>query len=183
MTQVETTQVEIRAMGPGEVLAHALELTHDSADRYSQLQQCLEAHNNDAAANTLGRVVSISLESAEAMVRDGQQEALPKIAPWQLCWRCADLIPAPHSETVEAPCGHQISVSQVLQLALSREHCALSCFRDAQAQVASAASQQMLGAIVLRQTELIARLQVLLDAALVHAGTTPTDLDPPNRPE
>ena len=56
------------------------------------------------------RDVAMSVGRWEAMLRDGARESLPRIAPWQLCWRCADLIPAPQPEAAEAPCGHQISV-------------------------------------------------------------------------
>lgn len=183
MTQTDTIRVEIRKMSPGEVLAHALELTHDSADRYLQLQRCLEAHHNEAAAETLRQIVAMSLDMAEAIMRDGELESLPKIAPWQLCWRCADLITEPHAQAAEVPCGHQISAAEVLQLALTREHCALRCYRDAQPQMTSRPSQAMLRAIVLRQTEQIARLELLLDAALAKSDAPPEDLDPPNRPE
>jgi hypothetical protein len=181
--QADTEPVQIGAMSPGEVLAHALELTHDSADRYTQLQHCLEAHHNQAAAQTLQQIVTISLATAEAMMRDGAQEPLPRIAPWQLCWRCADLIPLPQLEAAEAQCGHQISIAEVLRLAVAREDCALVCYQNAQKQVGSSASRAMLRAVEMRQTELIARLQALLDAARADADAVPTDLDPPNRPE
>ena len=182
MTQPETIKIDIRTMSAGEVLAHALELTQDSADRYAQLQACLEAHHNEAAAATLRQIVTYSLATAEAISRNAALEQLPKIAPWQLCWRCADLIAAP-AETAATPCDHQISASELLRLALRREHCALSCFQDAQAEVASDASRKMLSEIALRQSDQIAQLEKLLAAAETTDEPAPADLDPPNRPD
>jgi hypothetical protein len=177
---------EVNAISAAEALAHALELTHDSASRYAQLQACLEAHHNQAAADILGRVVELTLATASSMPGLKPPEQLPRIAPWELIWRCPDLLAMRLGDSAPTACNHQIGEAELLRLVLRRERCAHECYANACEQVASPATQKMLTAIAMRQQEQIARLEALLASSEAAAGggtPAPGDLDPPNRPE
>lgn len=182
----QNTQVDISAFSASEALAHALELTHDSAARYAQLQACLEAHHNQSAADTLGRVVELTLTTASSMPGLQPPEQLPRIAPWELRWRCPDLLTMRLGENAPTACNHQIGGAELLRLVLRRERCAHDCYSNACEQVASAAAREMLTRIAMRQQEQIARLEALLgstDVVESERPPTPSDLDPPNRPD
>ncbi|MEA3640553.1 MAG: hypothetical protein VBE63_11495 [Lamprobacter sp.] len=178
--------LDVSAFSAAEALAHALELTHDSAARYAQLQACLEAHHNQIAADLLGLVVELTLTTASSMPGLQPPEQLPRIAPWELVWRCPDLLAMRFGDRAPSACHHQIGGAELLRLVLRRERCAHSCFANAREQVASTATQQMLSAIATRQQEQIARLEALLASAKATESEVPprlSDLDPPNRPE
>ncbi len=186
MNDPSTTQLDIRAISAGEALAHALELTHDSAARYAQLQACLEAHHNQSAADALGRVVELTLTTASSMPGLQPPEQLPRIAPWELHWRCPDLLAMRLGESAPTACNHQISGAEILRLVLKRERCAHERYSTACEQVASTETREMLTRIAMRQQEQLARLETLLanaDALESEEPTAPSDLDPPNRPD
>jgi hypothetical protein len=177
---------DIGAISAAEALAHALELTHDSASRYAQLQACLEAHHNQAAADVLGRVVELTLATASSMPGLKPPEQLPRIAPWELIWRCPDLLAMRLGDNAPTACNHQIGGAELLRLVLRRERCAHDCYANACEQVVSPATQQMLTTIATRQQEQIARLEALLasrESSADGGAAAPGDLDPPNRPE
>lgn len=177
---------DISTISAAEALAHALELTHDSAARYAQLQACLAAHHNQTAADLLGRIVELTLATASSMPGLQPPEQLPKIAPWKLVWRCPDVLAMRLGESAPSACNHQIDPAELLRLVLNRERCAHDSYTQACEQVVSTATQQMLMTIATRQQEQIARLEALLVGAEAEASEEPprlTDLDPPNRPE
>ncbi|NEX15310.1 MAG: hypothetical protein C1943_01410 [Halochromatium sp.] len=186
MNDPSNAPIDIGAISAPEALAHALELTHDSAARYAQLQACLEAHHNQIAAEVLARVVELTLATASSMPGLKPPEQLPRIAPWELLWRCPDLLAMRLGDSAPTACNHQIGAAELLRLVLKRERCAQDCYTHARAQVMAPATQQMLTSIAMRQQEQIARLEALLASAEADASEqspTLSDLDPPNRPE
>lgn len=181
-----SSEVDISGFSASEALAQALELTHDSAARYAQLQACLEAHHNQSAADILGRVVELTLATASSMPGLQPPEQLPRIAPWELRWRCPDLLAMRLGDSAPTACNHQIGGTELLRLVLRRERCAHECYSSACEQAVSAAARGMLTRIALRQQEQIARLEALLGRTNVvesERPPAPSDLDPPNRPD
>lgn len=186
MNDPSTAPLDISSISAGEALAHALEFTHDSASRYAQLQACLEAHHNQKAAELLSRVVELTLATASSMPGLQPPEQLPRIAPWELLWRCPDLLAIRVADNSPTACSHQIRATDLLRLVLRRERCAQDRYQHACEQVVSAASRQMLTKILMRQQDQIARLEALLSSTTAvenELPPTPSDLDPPNRPD
>jgi rubrerythrin len=166
-----------------QLLAHALELTHDSIDRYRQLQVALEVHHHLDAASLLGRIVALSLEHATRMGAQGGAEDLPKIAPWHLRWRCPSLISHQPEAAVRTGCEHHLSPRQVLELALMHERCAQRFYLSAAAEAVSSEARQMLETIARLQAHQIRAIEALVAEAASTPSSSTADLDPPERPE
>lgn len=181
--RIPSTDSGISARGAEELLAHALELTHDSIDRYRQLRDSVEVHHNQHAALVLTRIIELALEHAATISRQLAAERLPKIAPWELQWRCPGLLSGRQQTGAGSQCDHQMSPIQVLQLALRHERCAQEHYLAALTDATLPEAKQILETIARLQAQQIARLEAL------HATTAPTqrhredDLDPPQRPE
>lgn len=173
----------IRAPDAVELLAHALELTHDSIDRYRQLRDCLEVHHNPDAALLLARIVDLTLQHAAQLSRQLAADDLSNVAPWDLQWRCPSLLSGREPTASGSRRDHRISPIQVLQLALEHERCAQGFYLAAITDAASPEAAQMLETIARLQAQQIARLEALRATTPPDTAPVEDDLDPPQRPE
>lgn len=81
------TTVLSGATNVGLFLAHALELETEAAERYAELADSMEAHNNADVAKLfrdLGGYSSKHRDEVQALAR--QYGPLPKVAPWEFQW-------------------------------------------------------------------------------------------------
>lgn len=163
-----------RPQSAEELLAHALEVTHDSIDRYRQLQGCLQVHHNPDAALILQRIIALSLEQVARLSAKHAAEHLPKIAPWQLRWRCPPLL---------SDGNHRVSPRQVLEIVLAHERCAQGFYLSAAANADPPEARQILETITRLQALQITRLETLLASTVPTPLPSPEDLDPPQRPD
>jgi rubrerythrin len=70
-----------------EFLAHALALEAEAADRYLELADMMEAHNNDAVSSVFRVMTRFSgMHRDEIKARVGAVE-LPKLQSWEFRWR------------------------------------------------------------------------------------------------
>ncbi|WP_448206423.1 ferritin-like domain-containing protein [Azospirillum sp. sgz302134] len=81
------TKVANGATNVGFFLAHALELEIEAADRYDELADSMEAHNNVEVAKLFRDLATYSKKHAEEVKGLAQEYgSLPKVAPWEFQW-------------------------------------------------------------------------------------------------
>ena len=175
MTDLLSQSIESLA----EFLAHALELEVESAERYRELAENMQVHNNLEVAELFEQLAGYGdAHGAEVQERAAGLE-LPYISPWDFKWSCP--------EAPEAPCmedAHYLMTKcQALELALHNEIRG----RDFYAQVAERSSdpavRQAAAEMAAEEDTHVAMLLAWVEREACAAESRPPDLDPPNMPE
>lgn len=75
------------ATNVGLFLAHALELENEAAERYDELADSMEAHNNPDVAKLFRELGGYSRKHAAEVKEIAQKHGpIPKVAPWEFQW-------------------------------------------------------------------------------------------------
>lgn len=69
-----------------EFLAHALALESEVAERYEEIADSMEIHNNTEVAQLFRRLARASAKHANEMRERAAGRTLPQIAPWEFQW-------------------------------------------------------------------------------------------------
>ena len=163
----------------GEFLAHALELEVESAERYRELAESMQVHNNPEVADFFFKLAGYGDDHArEVQQRAGARE-LPEIAPWDFKWSCP--------EGPESPClddvNYLMDKCQALELALHNEVRG----RDFYAEVAATASdpevREAAAEMAAEEDTHVEMLQQWISHEACDRVDPMSDLDPPNIPE
>ncbi len=162
-----------------EFLAHALELEVESAERYRDLADVMQTHNNLEVAELFHRLAGYGDEHAAEVQQRAAGVELPYISPWDFKWSCP--------EAPEAPCmedtHYLMNKCQALELALHNEIRG----RDFYAQVANrssdAAVREAAAEMAAEEDTHVAMLREWVAREACDSIDSPSDLDPPNTPE
>jgi rubrerythrin len=164
-----------------ELLVHALELEHESAERYRLLAQTMAVHHNAEVADLFRRMADMSDAHASQVIARAEGLLLPEIAPWDFKWSCP--------ESPEADCPDDVEVSylmtpqEALKLALHNE----TRGRDFYAHVARSSPtprvRTVAGEMAAEEAEHVVLLQAWITTEGQALAQVPIDLDPPNMPE
>ena len=161
-----------------EFLAHALELEVESAERYRELADSMEVHNNPEVAALFRQLAGYGDVHVGEVRKRAAGIALPAIAPWDFKWSCPE---APESPCME-DANYLMNKCQALELALHNEVRG----RDFYAQVASSASDDEVGRVAAEMAEEedthVKMLREWIKREACGTMGAPEDLDPPNIP-
>ncbi len=160
-----------------EFLVHALELEHESAERYLELAGSMEVHNNHRVADLFRQLAAMS----ETHAREVQDRAaglqLPQIPPWGFKWRCPG---SPEVDCGHAKISYLMTAVEVLEVALLNE----TRSRDFYAWVAVDSPHPEVRTLAAEMAEEEGGHVLLLEAWIndeAQCEVAPTeDLDPPN---
>lgn len=163
----------------GEFLAHALELETEAADRYRELADSMEVHNNPQVADLFTRMAEYSDRHAEEVRQRTEGLEIPVIAPWDFKWKCP--------EGPESPCSDEVNYLMTPRQALALARHNEIRGRDFYAQVAAESPDPEVGRIAREMAEEESEHVRLLEQWVAGMGPGPKvaleDLDPPNMPE
>jgi rubrerythrin len=164
-----------------EFLVHALELEHESAERYRLLAETMAVHNNAEVAELFRRMADMSDAHASEVIARAEGMLLPEIAPWDFKWSCPG---SPESDVPdEVEVSYLMTPEQALRLALHNEIRG----RDFYAHVASSSPapqvRSIAGEMAEEESDHVDLLKDWIAKESHDATQTPTDLDPPNMPE
>ena len=163
-----------------EFLAHALELESESVERYRQLAQSMDVHNNQEVSELFARLAMVSEAHSEEVLRRAEGLELPEIPPWEFKWSCPN---SPESDCLNEEVNYLMTAVQALDLALHNEIRG----RDFYAHVACGsphpAVRQLAGEMAEEESEHVELLKDLLAKETHTDENIPPDLDPPNMPE
>jgi rubrerythrin len=164
----------------GELLVHALELEHESAERYGELAQSMAIHNNQEVADLFEHLADMSEAHADEVRGRAEGVDLPEIPPWELKWTCPG---SPESNCMETQVSYLMTALQALELALHNEMRG----RDFYAHVAMSSPnpdvRHLAGEMAEEESEHVDLLKDWLAKETHSQEPAPLDLDPPNIPE
>jgi rubrerythrin len=164
----------------GDFLAHALEMEVESAERYRELADNMEVHNNPEVAALFHRLAVESDVHVKQVQRLAATTQLPDIAPWAFKWSSPD---GPESATLDEV-HYLMTRCQALRLALHNETRGLAFYRQIAERSSAAPVRQLAGEMAGEEEDHVAMLRSLLCRAEEEAASRPlADLDPPNTPE
>jgi rubrerythrin len=162
-----------------EFLAHALELEVESVERYKELADSMEVHNNPEVAQLFHKLAQYSTLHAEEVRARAQGHELPAIPPWDFKWNLPE---SPESARMEEA-NYLMNTQQALELALHNEIRG----RDFYADVASSSPDPEVRVLALEmedeENQHVELLQRWISRASQVGGAPLEDLDPPNMPE
>lgn len=160
-----------------EFLAHALELEMEAVDRYRELADSMELHNNPEVAELFRGQAELGIRHTETILTRAQGLRLPPISPWDFKWDG----PGPEVLGMDRV-NYLMDAHQALTLALHNE----TRGRDFYAQVAASSPDPAVRAIahdLAAEEDAHARTLAGWLAALGPVPDLLEDLDPPNRPD
>lgn len=109
-----------------ELLAHALAMETEAAERYGELADQMETHRKAAVAKIFRRLEQAEKKHLGELTDMCSKFELPHIAPWDFKWR--------HSESPEAidftKVHYQLTVREAIELAFEHERRAAQFYAD-----------------------------------------------------
>jgi|APHig6443717817_1056837.scaffolds.fasta_scaffold277778_2 rubrerythrin len=160
-----------------EFLVHALELEHESAERYLELAESMEVHHNTQVADLFRQLADMSQTHAREVQDRATGLHLPQIPPWGFKWHCPG---SPEVDCGHAKISYLMTTVQVLEIALLNE----TRSRDFYAWVAIDSPDPEVRALAAEMADEEGGHVLLLDAWIndeTERLIEPTeDLDPPN---
>jgi len=164
----------------GEFLAHALELEVESAQRYREMADCLEVHNNPQVAKLFNKLADSGERHAEEVRQLAESHEIPAIPPWDFKWCCAE---GPESAAME-DVHYLMNKREALELALQYE----TRGRDFYTQVSNSSPnpevRSMAAELAREEATHVEMLKAWLERVDDGLSSAPReDMDPPHTPE
>lgn len=161
-----------------DFLAHAHALEQELAQRYTDMADCMEMHNNSAVSKLFRQLEAYSKPHVGKLTEHGEGLELPKVPPWEYKWLCMK-----GPENCMEHVHYLMATSQALEVAIRIEQGG-RCFYELVVQGSSGAQVKSLASIMLAMKD---QHLALLNSWLAQAKETDQmvleDLDPPNMPE
>lgn len=162
-----------------EFLAHAYALEQESVDRYEELADVMEVHNNHEIAELFRKFAGFGRKHAGEVLRMSAGLELPQLQPWEFKW-----LDAEGPETGDMLDAHYLMTPMhALQLALGNEQQACEYYGVVARQSPSPEVRELASEFAAEEAEHVTLLQQWI------AGTRPADADwdddpdPPQMPE
>lgn len=158
-----------------QLLAHALAMETEAAERYGELADQMETHRRTAVAAIFRRLEGAEKKHLVAVTTLCKDVPLPHYAPWDFKWRSSE-----SPETIDIGRVHyQLSVREAVLLALEHERRATQFYAD----VAAAAHDPEVIALAHQFAEEEREHTGWLEACLAECGAEDSqaseDPDPP----
>jgi rubrerythrin len=156
---------------------HALELEHESAERYRQLAETMTLHHNHTVANVFRLLADMSDAHASEVIARAEGILLPEIAPWDFKWTCPG---SPEVDCDDVGVNYLMTPLQAFELALFNE----TRGRDFYAFVATDSPQPQVRTLAAEmaaeEDEHVELVTAWVERERLVATRMPEDLDPPN---
>jgi rubrerythrin len=163
----------------GEFLAHALELEVESAQRYRELADCMDVHNNPRVAGLFRTLADYGDRHAADVRQRAANWELPAIPPWDFKWCCPE---GPESPPME-DAHYLMNRREALELALHNETRGRDFYSQVAARSPNSDVQRIATEMAGEENTHVEMLKRWL-ARLEDDPILPNDdLDPPHMPE
>jgi hypothetical protein len=168
----------IRFSSEAEFLVHAQALEQELAERYAEIADSMEVHNNTAVAQLFRELADYGETRAGKLIRYSQGMDLPQVPPWEYQWLSID-----GAENGMQRLHYLMTSCQALKLALRIEQGACTFYlrtaEDAPDTRVKSLAVEMLAS---KQKHLGLLREWLRREEETHV-MAPEDLDPPHMPE
>jgi rubrerythrin len=166
------------SLSVAELLAHAQVLERESAERYQELADSMEVHNNSAVAALFQQLARHGEARARNVAGRAAGVELPQVPPWEYRWLHVEGPGVPMEDV-----HYLMTVYQALELALHNERRSREFYLRCTGEGGHPEVGKMAGELAAEKEREVALLRDrLAREAPVHAPP-PEDLDPPNMPE
>ena len=162
-----------------EFLAHAHALEQELAERYAEMADSMQVHNNPAVAKLFRELADTGESRAGKLIRQVQDMELPQVPPWEYQWLDIDAL---GYEACLQQLHYLMTPYQALQLALRIEQCACTFYRRSSEDAVDPDIQDLARELFVGKQRHLALLQEWGRRQAVQAKS-PDDLDPPHMPE
>jgi rubrerythrin len=155
-----------------EFLAHAVALEQETADRYLELADMMEAHRNDAVSAVFRSMVRFSQMHCDSIkVRVGAI-VLPQLKSWEYRWR------SPPEVGGEEGFDYLIEPYNALKYARANELRAMQYYRNAAGEATDPEVQRLAAEFATEETEHVAALDKWIEMTPRPSTTWEDDPDP-----
>ncbi len=161
-----------------EFLAHAQALETESGERYRELSETLEIHNNPEAAALFQKLAHYGESRAEEVVQQTGGMALPELPPWECQWLSAE---GPHRCMEEA--HYLMTPYQALRLVLRNESCSCNLYRRSLRDAVDLGVKKIASEMIREKEKHLEWLYSCIEREAETHHPPQEDLDPPNAPE
>lgn len=158
-----------------DVLAHAYAMESEASDRYHDLADQMEVHNNPDVAeifDKMARIEQIHADKLDALCR---RHKVPRRAPWEYRW----LDPEAPEVTPVDEAHYLMPAMQALKLALHNEQRALAFYEALEAGSPSAEVKAMAEEFAAEEREHVALVEKWIADYPDNSLYFPEDLDEP----
>lgn len=163
----------------GEFFAHAITLEYESVDRYQELADSMETHNNMEIAKLFRKLAHFGEIHAHEVESHAKGMQLPQIPPWDYKWS--------HPEGPESG-GHEdahylMNTRQALEMALHNEERGRDFYAEVAATSGDEAVRKLAEEFTVEEQEHVDILKKWLVNLIDPDAAPMEDPDPPNMPE
>lgn len=162
-----------------EFLANAELLVQESLERYGQLADSMELHNNLEVAAQFRELEDMEKEQLQWIEEQAAGLTLPEIAPWDFAWHYHD----DPNKSCLSDMDYLTSPAKALSAALHNEHHAEELYRQVAEQASDTEVKNIANEMAELQLHQIKLLQQRLNELPKEAHELVEDLDPPNMPD
>lgn len=160
-----------------ELMAHAYAIEAEAEERYRDLAEQMEAHNNTDVAALFRRLADYEGEHAREIEARAAELSLPALAPWEFKWSDAE---AP--ELVDTLSMHYLmSPHMALALALDAERRAFTFFRGLADAAVDPEIRQMAVGFAAEEEEHVRMIEDMLSTLPPPEPGWDDDPDPPGQ--
>lgn len=159
-----------------ELLAHSLAMETEAAERYTELADQMEVHNNPEVAQLFRKLAEIEGKHVAQVESMSKGVELPHIPPWDYQWQGTESPEAPQDAEVH----YLMTPYHAVELVLCSERRAASFFWQIAKSDAPKEVQEMARELAQEEEEHVNLLREWLSRYPAPSDDWDDDLDPPN---
>lgn len=177
MSPARKTQKPIKSVE--ELLAHALAMETEAAERYAELADQMAVHNNKEMAALFQKLAEIEQQHVHHVSDLSKGAELPRIPPWEYRWPGAS-----SPEAIDADDVHYLTRPyQAIELALRHERRGAEFYADLARGAKRVDVRELAARLAAEEEEHVHWLEQWLARYPKPEGDWDEDPDPPNIPE
>lgn len=163
-----------------DFLAHALELENESMERYEQLADSMEIHNNPEVAELFKKMAGFGERHAAEVLEHAAGLELPRIPPWDFKWTGAE---SPENQDFDEV-SYLMTPCQALRISLLNEKIGRDFYAEVAKTTGNPEVRRLAEEFATEESEHVGLLeQWMRSLEECREEPPPDDLDPPNMPE
>ncbi len=160
-------------------LAYAITLEEEAADRYDELAEALDTHNNPEVAKAFHTLAKFGRQHAEEIIALAAGRQLPNIAPWDFGWEDAE---GPETTSLDAV-HYLMNTAHALDIAMSNELRAHDFYYRISQDTSDAEIKKHAAEFALEEKEHVELLRQWIEKCPDSTEDWRFDPDPANMPE
>ncbi|MEN8177379.1 MAG: ferritin family protein [Pseudomonadota bacterium] len=161
-----------------EFLVNAQALEQELAERYQEMADSMQVHNNLEVAGLFRKLGNYSETHAGELIHSANGLDLPQVPPWEYQWLTLD-----GPENCMQHTNYLMTPSQALQLAMRIERCAYDFYSQTAEETSDSNIRKLAVDMLTSKQKHLEQVSEWLLKASEQQPKTPEDLDPPHMPE